>query len=93
MLPAKKLMSKTAYNICFFYIFQSITLTFATAFHIETDVGCSYDYVSVYSDGNTYKHGTLQYPNVLNYYHHWFSIFPKQESNGFYVFQYLSTFR
>lgn len=36
---------------------KSITLTFATAFHIETDVGCSYDYVSVYSDGNTYKHG------------------------------------
>lgn len=48
--------------ICKYNIFapngtKSISLKFDTNFHIETDVGCAYDYVAVYSDGLTYKHG------------------------------------
>lgn len=31
---------------------QSISFKFATSFHIETDVGCQYDYVKIYAEGS-----------------------------------------
>ena len=35
-------------------------LKFDPNFHIETDVSCTYDYVTVYSDGNAFKHGIFR---------------------------------
>ena len=35
-----------------FVEFQSISFKFATSFHIETDVGCQYDYVKIYAEGS-----------------------------------------
>lgn len=47
---------------CKFHIFapagsHGVRLTFDRNFYIETDVSCTYDYITVYSDGNTFKHG------------------------------------
>jgi len=47
---------------------KSLALNFETPFHIEPDNTCSYDYVVVYGEGMTFKHGPFcgdQSPGAL----------------------------